>query len=39
MNEELCWATINFLHKFGDLHKSFEEIGRYYFVEFVRVIF
>jgi hypothetical protein len=39
MNDELCWASLNFLHKYGDFHRSFEEIGRYYSEEFVDTIF
>ena len=39
MNDELCWATLNFLMKIGDFNKNFEEIGRYYNEEFGEVIY
>lgn len=31
MNDDLCWASLNFLKKYLELSKSFEELGRYYY--------
>lgn len=39
LSREQCWATLNFLHKFGEFHKSFEEIGRYYETDLVSFVF
>ena len=39
INEEICWAFLNFLNKIGDFHQAFEEIGRYYLEEFGEVVF
>ena len=37
MSDDLCWASLNFLKKYLELAKVFEELGRYYFREFSSV--
>lgn len=37
MTADLCWASLNFLKKYLELAKVFEELGRYYFKEFSAV--